>query len=87
MTAPTLAATFAAALADLEQREAALAGAMEQLSQERAVQASYRDGIRHERQRILLLIAAQIDTLTRSGNNHLILTALQRQITDPDATP
>lgn len=64
----------------LEARERELAAAAEQLSQDPAVQAAFRDGIQHERGRVLTLISIQLDMLSRGGTNALVLDALRRQV-------
>jgi hypothetical protein len=83
MTTPSLHqfAVEAAAWADsMEAREQELALAAEQLSQDAAVQAAFKQGIQHERQRTLTLISIQQGQLSRGGLNALILEALRRQV-------
>ena len=81
-TLSTLAADLTASLADLEQREAALAAAAEQLSQDRAVAAAFRDGGHHMRRQILALIDCQLEALRHGGAPALVLTTLTQQIHD-----
>ena len=64
----------------LEAREAELALAAEQLSQDPAVQAAFQQGVEHERRRVLTLISIQLDLLKRGGTNALVLDALRRQV-------
>ena len=83
MTTPSLHqfAIEAAAWADsMEAREQELALAAEQLSQDAAVQAAFKQGIQQERQRTLTLISIQQGQLSRGGLNALILEALRRQV-------
>ena len=79
-TLSTLAADLTASLADLEQREAALAAAAEQLSQDRAVAGAYRDGGHNMRRQILALIDCQLEALRHGGAPAVVLTTLTRQI-------
>jgi hypothetical protein len=64
----------------VEIRERELAAAAEQLSQDAAVKAAFRDGIEHMRQLVLTLISIQLDMLNRGGTNALVLDALRRQV-------
>jgi exonuclease VII small subunit len=64
----------------LDARERELAAAAEQLSQGPAVQASFQQGVEHERRRVLTLISIQLDLLKRGGINALVLDALRRQV-------
>jgi hypothetical protein len=66
----------------LEARERELAHAAEALSQDTAVQAAFRQGVEHERRRVLTLISIQLDLLKRGGTNALVLGALSRQVGD-----
>lgn len=66
--------------ADLSAREAALAAASELTSTDSRVQAAFRDGQHLERQRILTLINMQIETLSRGGLSHTVLSTLQRMV-------
>lgn len=78
----TIAANLTAAIADLEQREAALAAAAERLSQDQAVAAAYREGGHDMRRQILALITLQMDMLRHGGAPHLVLSTLTQQILD-----
>jgi len=83
MATPTFAELTAQAVAyvaEVENRERELAAAAELLSQDPAVQASFRAGVEHERCRVLTLISIQLDTLKRGGVNALVLEALRRQL-------
>jgi hypothetical protein len=73
----TEAATY---VEQLEAREAELARAAEQLSQDPTVQAAFQQGVEHERRRVLTLISIQLDLLKRGGTNALVLGALSRQV-------
>lgn len=66
--------------AAIEDRERAIADAAEQLTQDAAVQAAWRQAATTERDRILALIDTQLDQLQRAGTNALVLTALRRQV-------
>lgn len=65
---------------DLEEREAALAAAMELASVDPRVQAAFRDGIAEERGRVLALIDHQIEMLGRASISRSVLCALQRAV-------
>jgi 16S rRNA U516 pseudouridylate synthase RsuA-like enzyme len=73
----TEAATY---VEQLEAREAELALAAEQLSQEAAVQMAFREGQQHERDRLVRLIDMQQSQLSRGDINALVLGALKRQV-------
>jgi hypothetical protein len=68
----------------VEAREAEIAAAAEALSQDAAVQAAFRQGAQHERGRVLALITAQLDQLTRGGMNALVLEGLRRQVLEAE---
>jgi hypothetical protein len=72
------------AAADLEaerfHREQQLARAMENMSQESACQAAYRDGRRDERHRCQCLIDDHLATLQRGGMNAMALQALRKTV-------
>lgn len=65
---------------ELEQREAALAAAMELASVDGATRAAFHDGRMEERSRVLTLIDVQLHTLSRSGISHTVLTTLRRMV-------
>jgi hypothetical protein len=65
---------------ELEEREAALAAAMELASVDPAVRAAFNDGIADERYRVLALIQQQIDTLSRGAISHTVLHTLRRAV-------
>lgn len=65
---------------DLEQREQAIAAAMELTAVDPRVQAAFHDGIAEERGRVLALIQQQQDMLARSGHSFAILSALRRSV-------
>jgi hypothetical protein len=66
--------------ADLAEREAALAAAMELTSVDRRVQAAFFDGIAEERARVITLINAQIEMLSRASISHAVLIALRKAV-------
>ncbi len=87
MNPPSFAELIAKADAYVQEvaaREQEIAAAAEQLSQEPAVQAAFRDGVRHERSRVLTLISIQLDTLNRGGINALVLETHRRQVLEAD---
>lgn len=61
----------------LEEREAALAAAMELASVDPAVRAAFRDGIAEERGRVLALIDARLDLLAHSSSAIILRTLRQ----------
>jgi hypothetical protein len=65
-------------------REAALAAAAEQLSQDNAVQAAYRQGQAAERSRLLVLIDLQLQHLPPSGAAGMVLQTLRRMVEGGD---
>lgn len=67
-------------LADLEEREAAIAEAHERLSQSAAVQAAYHQATLNERDRVLALIDLQLQHLGSAGLNAISLRTLRRHI-------
>jgi len=69
----------------LEERECQLAAAIEDLSQDTAVQSAFSQGQQHERDRIVSLINHQLALLQRSGTNALVLAALRRQVLEVEA--
>jgi hypothetical protein len=73
-------AEIAADHESLQQREAAVAAATEQLSQDASVQAAWQHGCTHERSRLVTLIDLQLDTLQRGGTNATVLYALRRMV-------
>ena len=74
-------AVDAAAFVELiEAREQDLAAAAEQLSQDAAVRAAFKQGIQHERNRVLALVDHQQGLLKRGGINALVLEAHRRQV-------
>ena len=74
-------------IAELEEREQAIATAAEQLSQDAAVKAAYACGQATERGRILTMIQYQLDTLQRAGHEALCLRALARNLRAGDDDP
>ena len=75
-----LTADAAAFVESIEAREQDLAAAAEQLSQDAAVRAAFKQGIQHERGRVLALLDHQQGLLKRGGINALVLDALRRQV-------
>ena len=69
----------------LQQREAAVAAATEQLSQDASVQAAWQHGCTYERSRLVTLIDLQLDTLQRGGTNATVLYALRRMVLEVEA--
>ena len=68
--------------AELEQREAAVARAIEDATGTPAVAAAYSQG-RYDREReIIALLEEQQDTLGRAGLNAISLASLKRRITE-----
>ena len=61
-------------------REQQLALAMENMSQESACQAAYREGRRDERHRCQCLIDDHLATLRRGGMNAIALQALRETV-------
>lgn len=72
-------------LADIDDREKAIASAAELLSQSAAVQAAYRQGAASERDRVLVLIDHQLDQLKRGGTNAVVLEAMRRMVSGVEA--
>ena len=64
----------------LEQREAEVAAAIEQLSQDAAVQAAWQEGSAAERGRITALIDHQRAALHRTGLGATVLETLRRMV-------
>lgn len=64
--------------ADLEEREAALAAAMELASVDPAVRAAFFDGIAEERGRWLALIDERLTYFNPGGGIHTVLEALRK---------
>ena len=69
-----------AALADLEQREAAIASAAELISLDRRIAAAMAQGQAIERQRLITLIDLQLEHLSRSSSTAIVLTNLKKLI-------
>lgn len=83
-TIDQLLAELAADREALQEREAAMAQAAEELSQESAVQAAWQQGARSERCRIKALIDLQLETLGRGGLNAVSLRTLRQQVLEVD---
>ena len=88
----TVTATLHQLAADIELREQQLtarernlATATELLNQSTAVQAAWRAGQQHERDRIITLISIQLDHLDRAGLNPISLRTLKRAIEEPSS--
>jgi fatty acid/phospholipid biosynthesis enzyme len=73
-------ALIEAAAADLEQREQSLAAAAEQLSQDAAVQAAWRQGSAAMQGHVVALIDRQLDALRSGGVNATCLATLRRMV-------
>lgn len=65
---------------ELEEREAAVAAAMELCSIDSSVRAAFADGILIERQRVLDLIVARMELLSRAGYNNTVLETLYKAV-------
>ena len=63
---------------ELEQREAALAAAMELASVDPAVRAAYNDGILQERKRWLALIDERLEYFQPGGTAYTVLDTLRQ---------
>lgn len=61
-------------------RDAELAQAAEQLTQDAAVQAAYRQGQADERRRLVVLIDLQLQHLPANGAAGMVLTTLRRMV-------
>ena len=72
-------------LADLDEREQAIALAAEMLTESAVVQAAWHQGGLRERDRVLLLIDHQLDQLKRGGINAVVLTTLRRMVSEVEA--
>lgn len=69
---------------EIERREAEVARAAEELSQQEAVQQALRCGRQEERGRVVALIDLQLEQLNRAGLNSMSLQALRRQLVEVD---
>lgn len=69
--------------AEIQEREEAIAAAMELLAVDPRVQMAFTDGIAEERARVLKLIEVQQEMLIRGGISHAILVALRRAVEEP----
>jgi len=69
---------------EIERREAEVARAAEELSQQDAVQQALRCGRQEERGRVVALIDLQLEQLNRAGSNAMSLQALRRQLVEVD---
>jgi len=69
---------------EIERREAEVARAAEELSQQDAVQQASRCGRQEERGRVVALIDLQLEQLNRAGSNAMCLQALRRQLVEVD---
>lgn len=63
--------------AELSEREQALAAAMELATVDHATRAAFFDGIAEERGRVIALINAQLEMLSRASISHAVLIALR----------
>lgn len=66
------------------ERDAELAQAAEQLTQDRAVQAAYRQGQSDEQRRLLVLIDLQLQHLPPGSAAGMVLQTLRRMVEDPE---
>ena len=69
---------------EIERREAEVARAAEELSQQEAVQQALRCGRQEERGRVVALIDLQLEQLDGAGLNAMSLQALRRQLVEVD---
>lgn len=69
---------------EIERREAEVARAAEELSQQDAVQQALRCGRQEERGRVVALIDLQLEQLNSAGFNSMSLQALRRQLVEVD---
>lgn len=66
--------------AELAEREQALAAAMELATVDSRTRAAFFDGVAEERGRVLTLIDAQIEMLSRASISHAVLIALRKAV-------
>lgn len=66
-------------------RDAELAAAAEQLTQDRAVRAAYRQGQAAEQRRLVVLIDLQLQHLPPGSAAGMVLQTLRRMVEDSDA--
>ena len=69
-------------LADVEQREAAIAQALEDMTVDGAMRAAWSQARQVERDRVLFLIDQQINQLDRGGMNAILLGTLRGVVAD-----
>ena len=69
----------------LEERERKLAAAIEDLSQDSAVQAAWHQGGQYQLDRVVALIDLQLAQLSYAGTNAVVLRALRRQPLEVEA--
>ena len=72
-------------LADLDEREQAIALAAEMLTESAVVRAALHQGAASERDRLLMLIDLQLDQLNRGGVNAGVLCTLRRMVLEVEA--
>lgn len=80
-----LAAESIALIAAIEERERKLAAAIEDLSQDSAVQAAWHQGGQYQLDRVVALIDLQLAQLSYAGTNAVVLRALRRQLLEVEA--
>lgn len=80
ITIAELRALIERAAAAIEQEQHSIAAAAEQLSQDRAVQAAWRQGGAAMQERIVALIDQQLATLQQGGINATCLETLRRMV-------
>jgi VIT1/CCC1 family predicted Fe2+/Mn2+ transporter len=71
-----------ALLASIEEREAAIAQALEDMTVDGAMRAAWEQSARAERQRIVLLIDNQLQQLDKGGLNAISLHHLREVLTN-----
>ena len=80
-----LAAESIALIAAIGERERKLAAAIEDLSQDSAVQAAWHQGGQYQLDRVVALIDLQLAQLSYAGTNAVVLRALRRQLLEVEA--
>jgi hypothetical protein len=73
-------------LEDVEQREQAIAKALEELTVDGAMRAAWSQAQQVERDRVLCLIDAQLDQLDKAGMNAIVLRTLRGVVAQTHTT-
>ena len=69
-------------LESVDQREAAIAAALEEMTVDGAMRACWSQAQQVERDRVLCLIDAQLDQLDKAGMNAIVLRTLRGVVAD-----